>query len=123
MRYSAKVTLERNSNMSLRKDHNTSAETLAQLNAGKIAEGDELWTATADGTNVRKGDTWLHVLKADGQPVDLWIAIVHMGALYCTLTDNDVSPTPTPTPESPFVAAILIREDGTTSEWDLKAKA
>lgn len=122
MRYSAKVTLERNSNMSLRKDHNTSAEKLAQLNAGKIAEGDELWLAPADGTNVRKGDTWLHVLKADGQPVDLWIAIVHLGALYCTLTDNDVAPTPTPTPESPFVGATLRHADGRVVEFDIKPK-
>lgn len=113
MKYSAKVTALRNSNMSLRKDHtvNAGGEKIGQLNAGQAAEGEETWTAPADGLNVKRDDLWLHVLKANGAmlPVPAWVAIVHMGSVYCDLTENTSQP---PAGESPFVAAKLIRANG-----------
>lgn len=57
-------------------------------------EGAELWTASADGANVRKGDKWMRLVSSIVQ----WVAVVHMGTVYGVVTETTPEPTPEPEP-------------------------
>lgn len=84
----------------LRKDHNTFSAVLDSFNRGQVLVGDEIWTAPADGAEVRKGDVWLHVTQVDrvNLPLPAWVARTHKGVPIC---DNfkvleDAPPPPVP---------------------------
>lgn len=96
-------------NMSLRTEHTVYAAKLGQLAAGKTAIGNEVWTAQADGNLVKAGDTWLHVTEMDGAAVSGWMAIIHLGVTYMELVEVF--------PDQEFIAARLIRNDGTFVEF------
>lgn len=97
-------------NMSIRDGHSTGNVKMATLGANTTGLGDEIWTCTVDGELVgaKVGDMWLRLEK----PTKGWVAIRHGGHDYCKLTETG--------PESPFVAAILVRADGTTVEFEPK---
>ncbi len=82
--------------MSLRSDHTTSASKIGTLDQGKAAKGDELWIAAQTTSSAKAGDKWLHVKEMNGAPANGWIAVIHLGTVYCALTDSGVIP-PTPT--------------------------
>lgn len=63
----------------LRTNHNTSAPVVDSYGPSDIVSGEEIWTAPADGTEVRKGDQWLHVTQVNGMAKDGWMAITHKG--------------------------------------------
>lgn len=88
MRYS--ITSQ--SAMSLRADHTTSSLKIGTLPIGKVASGEEIFEVTLSTEFARAGDRWLHALDIDGKPVGGWIAIVHLGQVYCTLKDNGSIP-------------------------------
>ena len=68
----------------LRKDHTTFAATITSYNAGQVIEGDEMWTAPADGSEVKKGDEWMHVTQVNGVKVPPgWMARIHKGVEIC----------------------------------------
>ncbi|GAB4545448.1 MAG: hypothetical protein Fur002_19570 [Anaerolineales bacterium] len=91
--------------MSLRKDHATSAAKLAVMEQGKIAAGDEIWVAAQTTNSAKAGDQWLRVKEMDGQAVDGWMAVIHLGTVYSTLQDNGGA-TPPATPNDSLKRVI-----------------
>ena len=73
--------------MSLRKDHTTAATKIGLMDPGKEAKGDDIWVASQTTNLVKAGDKWLHVKEMDGKPVDGWMAIIHLGLVYCAVQD------------------------------------
>ena len=71
--------------MSVRNDHTTFGEKINTLLSTEKGFGAELWTAPADGMEVKAGDQWLHITKAGTRPLDGWVAVVHKGVRYCNL--------------------------------------
>lgn len=101
----------------MRSDHNTFASVVASFGRGQLIVGDEIWEAPADGTEVKKGDKWLHVTSVDGVNVTErgWMAYIHKGVPIC---DNfkviETPPPPTPTfPES----FTLVDPSGAKAEY------
>lgn len=64
----------------IRKDHTTFAEVVTSVNAKITLTGDVLWTAPADGLEVKAGDKWLHVTY--GSFIG-WAVLIHKGAQMC----------------------------------------
>lgn len=87
-------------NTRVRADHNTFATYWRNVNATDLLQGTELWTAPADGTEVKAGDTWLKVDTINGVPVTQvsWVAYVHKGTAICKdfkeIPDEGQEPTP-----------------------------
>lgn len=73
-------------NMSIRDGHTTVAQKVGSL--GKPATGTELWVETQDTTFSRVGDKWLKIATG-------WVAIIHMGKVYCSVTESQETPPPT----------------------------
>jgi GH25 family lysozyme M1 (1,4-beta-N-acetylmuramidase) len=83
-------------NMTLRPEHNTGAVGTESLSSGTEMVADELWTATADlwkvinGLNTKVnaiGDKWAHVVRVGSQAKNSWVAITHLGRLYCNFVE------------------------------------
>jgi GH25 family lysozyme M1 (1,4-beta-N-acetylmuramidase) len=70
--------------LKVRKDHyrieSPIPNRIGSLSVGRFAFGNEKWEAPADGTNYKRGDTWLHALSVDGVALEGWIAEIHNGA-------------------------------------------
>lgn len=94
--------------MSLRADHAVSALRLETIVRNTVMLADVLWVAPADGLNVKAGDKWAHVTSVNGQAKNGWVAIIHMGQLYCTYVDN----TQTPPPPVPAFDTIEVYVNG-----------
>jgi GH25 family lysozyme M1 (1,4-beta-N-acetylmuramidase) len=83
--------------MKLRQEHNTANTSNVMFPEGAKWHGDEIWIAPGDvygivaGINVRlnmAGDKWLRVLDVNGDATKTgWVAIVHLGRTYCSLTE------------------------------------
>ena len=87
----------------VRMDHNTSALQVGSLGFGKYAFGFDKWIAPADVVGVcKRGDTWLLILEADGTPLRGWVAEIHLGIRYGTITPlGTPNPNPDPTEDRP----------------------
>ncbi|HNN14111.1 MAG TPA: NfeD family protein [Anaerolineales bacterium] len=87
-----------NNGTRLRSDHNTSSSVVTSYNRGQLIVGDEIWEATADGSEVKKGDKWLHVTSVDGVNLtDMgWMAYIHKGVPVCNNFKEISDPTPPP---------------------------
>lgn len=103
------VTTQRD-NMSLRKDHNTGADRIGSIpSAQTVLPADEIWTAPSDlynnlGVQINKaGDQWAHLVNENA-----WIALTHLGAVYCTYKTL----TPPVPPPAPRTAVITIKVEG-----------
>lgn len=87
----------------MRSDHNTFANVITSFNSGVNLSGEEIWTAPADGSEVKEGDQWLLVTHVDGTILTTpgWTAIIHKGQTISNrLADTDPDPDPTPDPGS-----------------------
>lgn len=105
MRYEAISTKY---NMTLRPDHNTFEYFSPNVSVPKNTQmnGDELWIAPADGSEVKKDDKWLKTTYAGKVG---WVAIIHKGYEYCSLVDNGATTPPdetTPPAGTPLPATI-----------------
>ena len=91
-----------NSGTRMRKDHSTFAAVVTSFARGQVVVGDEIWEAPADGSEVKKGDKWLHVTSVDGVNVTErgWMAYIHKGTPICDNFTEIVEPPP-PTPVFP----------------------
>ena len=77
-------------------------------------DGVEVWTAPADGVNVRKNDMWMRL----DDPIVKWVAIIHMGVVYGILTETTVDPEPTPDTVPAFPQSFtLTNPDGSKAEY------
>lgn len=74
-----------NNRTRLRKDHNTYSTVIGSYNAGQLIVGDQIWEATSDGSEVKKGDKWLRVISVDGMDVAEigWMAYIHKSNPIC----------------------------------------
>ena len=92
-----------NNGTRMRSDHNTFATVITSYNRGQLIVGDEIWEAPADGSEVKKGDKWLHVTSVDGVNVTErgWMAYIHKGVAVCNNFKEIADPTPPPTPVFP----------------------
>jgi hypothetical protein len=98
-----------NNGTRLRSDHNTFSSVITSYNRGQLIVGDEIWEATADGSEVRRGDKWLHVTSVDG--VNLtdrgWMAYIHKGVAVC----NNFQEIPDPPPPAPMFPESFVLTD------------
>jgi hypothetical protein len=102
--------------MSLRSDHTTAATKIAVLEAGKPAKGDDIWVAAQTTSLAKAGDKWLHVKEMNGAPADGWIAIIHLGKVYCSVQDSGVVTPPANDGVKRIIKAVITyeTEDGKT---------
>jgi len=105
------VTTQRN-NMSLRTDHNTGGTKIGSIaSAQTVLPADEIWTAPSDLFNTsgvkinQAGDQWAHLINENA-----WIAITHLGVVYCTYTM--LTPPHPPPPQTGKTATVTIKVDG-----------
>jgi len=102
-----KITPIYTNGSAIRPAPNTNNTKIGTLSYGKYASGNEVF---GDGTQ----EQWLHILEADGNPIDGWIAAKHAGKAYATLTQVSVPPTEPPA-ETPTVT-VTLNVDGATWE-------
>jgi len=96
----------------IRKEHNTFSTSIGSVGANVTVTGDELWTAPADGVEVKAGDKWLHLTS----PQVGWMAYTHKGVPICKdLKEIGTPPPPVPTPTTFNVAVHIGAEMGITS--------
>lgn len=107
-----------NSGTRMRKDHNTFAAVIASYARGQVVVGDEIWEAPADGSEVKKGDKWLHVTSVDGVNVTErgWMAYIHKGTPICDNFKEIEDPEPPPTPVFPETFT-LVDPSGAKAEY------
>jgi hypothetical protein len=105
--------------MSLRSGHTVSAGKIGTLEQGKSAKGDELWIAAQTTSSAQAGDKWLHVKDLNGQAVDGWIAVIHLGKVYCNLVDNGGAPQPSNDSVKRVIKAVITYE---TEGGEIKTK-
>jgi GH25 family lysozyme M1 (1,4-beta-N-acetylmuramidase) len=98
-----------NYDMSLRTDHLITAARIETILRGVKMRADALWTATSDGTNVKAGDQWAHVTSAGGVNKSGWVAVKHLGVVYCVMTEIAPPPPATTLPDLPV--SITLGDD------------
>lgn len=102
----------------LRTDHNTFASVITSYAADSYVVGDDVWTAPADGTEVRKGDIWLHVTHVNNIPVaNGWMAYIHKATAIC---DNfeQLPDTPPVDPAPVFPDSFILTDpSGAKAEY------
>ncbi len=84
----------------IRKNHTTFADVLTSVTAGVDVTGTELWTAPADGAEVRQGDQWLYVNYGG---ITGWMAYKHKGVPICKELHEITDP---PAPTFPVYARV-----------------
>ncbi len=78
--YNYEITPAVSSAVNVRADHFATSTDIGDLNVGKVARGNDLWT------DVTGQEKWLHILELDGQPKDGWVAVLHNGSPITKLT-------------------------------------
>lgn len=86
MRYNA---VSSTNDMSLRTDHDVLTAKLITIPRGTVVYGDEVWVATINETYHRAGDKWMKTTYGGKTG---WVAIIHLGVTYMTLTDTNPPP-------------------------------
>jgi GH25 family lysozyme M1 (1,4-beta-N-acetylmuramidase) len=108
-KYMYEITPNFTEGMKIRPLPNVNNTSIGSLAYGKTGKGDELWTAPADGTNVKKGDMWLKI--TEGGTAQGWVAVVHMGKSYCALKEITPNPDPDPDPEPTPAPEVAVTVD------------
>jgi GH25 family lysozyme M1 (1,4-beta-N-acetylmuramidase) len=102
MPYMFSITPKTSDGSKVRSDHITgTGNQIASLPFGKYAYGDNKWIAPVTDANHKAGDVWLQVLEVDGKvlsPNPGWIAEIHQGTRYATITQISTPTDPPPTP-------------------------
>lgn len=118
-----------NTNTRLRDNHNVFSNTITSFMANTAVVGDEIFTALADGPEVKQGDIWLHATHSNGVALAKpgWVAVIHKGVPYCrdlkTNTTDNGGDTDTPTTEyqdldlqvNMYQGALTVKING--EEW------
>lgn len=107
-----------NNGTRMRTDHNVFASVITSYNRAQLVVGDEIWEAPADGSEVKKGDKWLHVTSVDGVNVTDrgWMAYIHKGVPVCNNFTEIETPPPPPTPVFPE-SFVLTDPSGAKAEY------
>ncbi len=107
-----------NNGTRMRTDHNVFASVITSYNRGQLVVGDEIWEAPADGSEVKKGDKWLHVTSVDGVNVTErgWMAYIHKGVPVSNNFTEIEAPPPPPTPVFPE-SFVLTDPSGAKAEY------
>jgi lysozyme len=116
-------------NMALRPDHNTANESTVRYPHGQKFHGDSLFVAQAQlrdsAGNVYQmvGDTWLQVLDVNGVARSGWVAVIHLGKMYCNLTDYGApNEPPADGPAQPLtitsIEAVFTLTDASGAVWE-----
>jgi len=92
----------------VRKEHAKDSLEINKLQFTKYAFGNVKWVAPVDDANHKKGDEWLNVWEVNGVPLNGWIAGIHMGVRYATITQISTPTEPPPTP--PAEEEIVITQ-------------
>lgn len=100
-------------NTKIRQDHNTSQNILTSVNQNVTLTGSEIWTAPADGVEVKKGDIWM---KVTYNGVTGWMAHIHKGQFICNNFENIPDPVDPPASEIPTYFD-LTTPDGKTTRY------
>lgn len=96
--------------MSLRSDHATVSNKIGLMDPGKRAKGDDIWVASQTTNLAKAGDKWLHVKEMDGKAVDGWMAIIHLGLVYCAVQDSGQVVPPTNDGVKRVIKAVVTYE-------------
>lgn len=93
-------------------DVDSTLANVQSFNANDKLQGDEVWEAPADGSEVKKGDKWLHVTKRNGNPIPVmgWTAITHKGVAVCKNL-VEVGTPPEPPVTTPIFPEYFILTD------------
>lgn len=85
------VTPKIKTGMNVRADHRKDSADIGDLNFGDHATGTLIYTVQTDGEalEAKAGDKWLKIDSA----INGWVAIVHNGIEYCTVTNGETIPT------------------------------
>ena len=88
---------------------------IGDFNPADTLLGDEVWTALADGLEVKKNDTWLHVTHRNG--VELtekgWSAIIHKSVPICNNFKEVGIVTSPPPPVTTFPQSYILTDPAT----------
>lgn len=95
--------------MNTRPTHDVSNSPNGTVGFGETVNIAEVWDAPADGMNVRAGDKWARL----DTPLIRWVAVIHLGATYGTLGNND---DPTLPVSDEIVKAVIHFKSGETKE-------
>jgi len=103
----------------MRSDHTTFASVVSSYGRGQLIVGDEIWEAPADGSEVKKGDKWLHVSSVDGINVTErgWMAYIHKAYPICDNFKLIEDPTPPPTTPTFPESFTLTDPSGAKAEY------
>lgn len=86
-------------NMSIRKEPNVNNSAIGSLPKNVIGRGDEIYTTPT-------GDKWIKILEG-GNAVG-WVAVIHLGKVYGTITEVDNTPDPDPVPAAGFPDSFVL---------------
>ena len=101
-------------NMSIRPNPNANNSSIGALPKGTEGRGDEVYTYS-------NGDKWLKILEG-GNAVG-WVAVVHLGKVYGTLTEIAIDPDPDPTPVAGFPDSFIqINNDPKHPDYGKRAE-
>lgn len=106
MKYSYKSA----QSMNLRPNHGVDNSSIGTLGANVIGSGDELFIATVDSAIQKIGDKWLKV--ETGGSIVGWVAVIHLGKVYGTLTENVVVPPPADVTYPAAISLTPLDADG-----------
>lgn len=98
----------------LRDTHSTFGNVIASYGANQVVRGNLLWTAPADGNEVKKGDVWIFVTHVDGKELTSkgWMAVTHKGVPICKdLKEVDVPTDPPVKPPLPDDLSVRVVVD------------
>lgn len=102
----------------MRADHSTyTTVLLSDLSPADTLRGNELWIAPADGSYVKKGDTWLKVTHRNGVALAKpgWTAYLYLGKFVCNNFKEiaDVPPPVDPPLETIFPESFILTDPKT----------
>lgn len=124
------TAISKTNNMKLRTDHYVTLadNSIESIPMNTPMEADELYVFPANSLSgaipaFMQNDKWVHVVSVNGVPKNGWVAIVHMGKVYCTYKENVVTPPATP-PASVFIThtftdeLAITKPDGTVQFYN-----
>jgi len=116
------ITMTTISSTRIRNEHNTFALVLHTVLGNAAVKGTLLWTAPADGAEVKAGDKWVFITHVGGVELAAakkgWMAYIHKGVPICKNFIDDSIPPPPPPPVPVFPDSFtLTAPDGSKAEY------